>query len=49
MNYISHYPNILLTLDREIEINPVFRAFLKRQEKTPATKMMRLVKLKVAR
>ncbi|XP_067946069.1 epithelial cell-transforming sequence 2 oncogene-like [Watersipora subatra] len=39
MNYIAQYPSILLTFDREIEVNPGFRAFLKRQEGTPATKM----------
>ena len=39
MNYISKYPTILLTFDREIEVNPGFRAFLKRQENTPASKM----------
>lgn len=39
MNYIAQYPNILVTLDREIDVNPKFRAFLKRQERTPATKL----------
>lgn len=41
MSYVAHYPKMLLMLDREVEVNPGFRAFLARQENTPATCMKR--------
>jgi len=40
INFINNYPTVLVTIERSAENAPLFRAFLKRYERTPATKML---------
>ena len=41
VNYLNNYPAILVTIERCLEQIPTFRAFLKRHERRPETKMLR--------
>ncbi|KAM9570112.1 epithelial cell-transforming sequence 2 oncogene-like isoform 1-T1 [Salvelinus alpinus] len=44
-NYLNNYPTALLTIDKCREMNPAFRAFLKRQDRTLETHMLSLQEL----
>ena len=40
-NFISNYPISLINIERSMEMAPKFRAFLKRHDFKPATKMLK--------
>ncbi|XP_031643587.1 epithelial cell-transforming sequence 2 oncogene-like isoform X3 [Oncorhynchus kisutch] len=44
-NYLNNYPTALLIIDKCREMNPAFRAFLKRQDRTLETHMLSLQEL----
>ncbi|XP_041710463.1 epithelial cell-transforming sequence 2 oncogene-like [Coregonus clupeaformis] len=44
-NYLNNYPTALLTIDKCREMNPAFRAFLKRHDRTLETHMLSLQEL----
>ncbi|KAM4602137.1 epithelial cell-transforming sequence 2 oncogene-like [Polymixia lowei] len=44
-NYLNNYPTAICTIDKCRELNPAFRAFLKRADRTLATHMLSLQEL----